>query len=126
MKTILYALILVPTFSFSQIIFSYDASGNRTKAKINLESNNKNLPSINNLFDDDTVNLSCIVYPNPVSDLINISVISTQHVDLVRVVSLYDITGKLLQTKTFTSETTITISPYEKGIYFIRVVTGTE
>lgn len=65
--------------------------------------------------------LSFEMYPNPVSDLLNIQLpTSTEKAE----VSVFDYTGRLVSSKTISSnDTAIDVQKISKGIYVIRVAT---
>ncbi|GGD91753.1 T9SS type A sorting domain-containing protein [Planktosalinus lacus] len=62
-------------------------------------------------------NASFSVYPNPVVDQLNI-----KSTDAVNTVSVFDVTGKLLQT--VENSKSIDMSSYNSGIYFVEVTIG--
>ena len=68
--------------------------------------------------------LSFEMYPNPVSDLLNIQLPSgTEKAE----VSVFDYTGRLVSSKTISSnDTAIDVQKISKGIYMIRVATNTK
>jgi hypothetical protein len=63
--------------------------------------------------------LSFEMYPNPVSDVLNIQLpTSTEKAE----VSVFDYTGRLVSSKTISSnDTAIDVQKISKGIYMIRV-----
>ncbi|RZK47131.1 MAG: T9SS type A sorting domain-containing protein [Pedobacter sp.] len=63
---------------------------------------------------------SISVYPNPASGIVNI-----RSVSLVKSIELYDIQGRLLQTKLESQDNcTLDISQRASGVYFVKVTTG--
>ena len=68
--------------------------------------------------------LSFEMYPNPVSDVLNIQLpTSTEKAE----VSVFDYTGRLVSSKTISSnDTAIDVQKISKGIYMIRVATNTK
>ena len=68
--------------------------------------------------------LSFEMYPNPVSDVLNIQLPSgTDKAE----VGVYDYTGRLVSSKTISSnDSTLDIQKISKGIYIIRVATNTK
>jgi len=71
------------------------------------------------------INLSAIAYPNPTSDLLQLRVEYECLKDLSYI--LYDMNGKLLQTKEITgTETQIDVTNYASATYFLRVVRGND
>ena len=64
------------------------------------------------------------MYPNPVSDLLNIQLpTGTEKAE----VGVFDYTGRLVSSKTISSnDTTIDVQQISKGIYMIRVATNTK
>ncbi len=62
-------------------------------------------------------NASFSVYPNPVVDQLNI-----KSTEAVNTVSVFDVTGKLLQT--VENSKSIDMSSYNSGIYFVEVTIG--
>jgi hypothetical protein len=80
-------------------------------------------------FDDiHGINLSVSAYPNPTSDYLTLSIdddVKTMHALSQSHYQLYDMNGKLLQTKELTgTETQIDMSSYVPSTYFVRVVAG--
>jgi hypothetical protein len=57
------------------------------------------------------------IYPNPTSDVLNISTNSNNISELM----VKDITGKIILTQQFNSKVTINTENYAKGIYLIDV-----
>ena len=71
------------------------------------------------------INLSVYAYPNPTSNYLQLRVEYENFKDLSY--QLYDINGKLLQTKELVStETQIDISSYAATTYFVKVTQGNE
>ncbi|MCB0446607.1 MAG: T9SS type A sorting domain-containing protein [Gelidibacter sp.] len=69
------------------------------------------------------INLSVKIYPNPTTDFLHLKVESEKLDDLSY--RLYDLNGKLLQTKKLLgTKTEIDLNGYESAIYFVRVVSG--
>ena len=68
--------------------------------------------------------LSFEMYPNPVSDVLNIQLPSgTDKAE----VGVYDYTGRLVSTKTISSnDSTLDVQNISKGIYILRVTTNTK
>ncbi|MFI5221529.1 MAG: T9SS type A sorting domain-containing protein [Bacteroidia bacterium] len=62
------------------------------------------------------------VYPNPANSVLNISSVQNN----ISLISIYDITGRKVETRTLNneSEVSIDISHLNKGIYFMTVETG--
>jgi hypothetical protein len=66
------------------------------------------------------VNTSLFVYPNPFNNEINIKVNDNKIKTLK--VEVYEVTGKLIDTKEFKNSQTIKIiNNYQKGIYFVNI-----
>lgn len=71
------------------------------------------------------INLSVYAYPNPTSNYLQLRVEYENFKDISY--QLYDINGKLLQTKELVStETQIDISSYAATTYFVKVTQGNE
>jgi hypothetical protein len=71
------------------------------------------------------INLSITAYPNPTTDYLQLKVESETLKDLS--FQLYDINGKLLQTKKLTgTETQIKMSSYVPSTYFVKVIAGNQ
>jgi hypothetical protein len=68
--------------------------------------------------------LSFEMYPNPVSDLLNIQLpTGTEKAE----VSVFDYTGRLVSSKIISSnDTAIDVQKISRGIYMIRVATNTK
>jgi len=67
------------------------------------------------------INLSVSAYPNPTTDFLQLKVESEKLKDLSY--QLYDMNGKLLQTKALTDkETQINLSNYVPATYFVKVI----
>lgn len=63
------------------------------------------------------------LYPNPALDVLEIH--TTEEDNIIQVVGLYDVYGKLLHTKNANnSSIEINISDYVSGIYVARILTG--
>ncbi len=66
------------------------------------------------------ITLQCSAYPNPSTDYLNLVVENYKLENLTY--QLYDISGKLLETKKIeSSETTIAMCNFNPGIYFLKV-----
>lgn len=71
------------------------------------------------------INLSVLAYPNPTTDFLQLKVESEKLKDLS--FQLFDLQGKLLQTKKLTgTETQIDMSSYVPSTYFVRVISGNQ
>jgi hypothetical protein len=71
------------------------------------------------------INLSITAYPNPTTDYLQLKVESETLKDLS--FQLYDINGKLLQTKKLTgTKTQIKMSSYVPSTYFVKVIAGNQ
>ncbi len=67
------------------------------------------------------INLLITAYPNPTTNYLQLKVESEKYKDLSY--QLYDMNGKLLQTKKLTgTETQINMSNYVSATYFVRVI----
>ena len=70
---------------------------------------------------DETINIQCSAYPNPVSDYLIISIEGVTDFDCIA--SLYNLNGKVLKIKKLkTQETTINVGNLKPGTYFIKIV----
>lgn len=69
---------------------------------------------------DDLVEKPFSVFPNPVSDVLEIQWSGTESYAL----EIYDITGKLLHYEESAGSQTIGFRNFEKGTYFVRISTG--
>lgn len=58
-----------------------------------------------------------LVYPNPATDKINVSVTNKYENDLL----VYDINGKLIYQNRITTSTTINTEKWSRGVYFVKV-----
>ena len=67
------------------------------------------------------INLSATAYPNPTSDFLTLNIPTANNNSLVY--NLYDINGKLIETKSISAvETTIHINSLAKAIYFLKII----
>ena len=74
---------------------------------------------INSIFDFETTSRKFVVYPNPATNFVNISL--TQNLNANKF-EIFDITGKLILFKQLKSSlTTINITDLSKGLYFYRI-----
>lgn len=60
-------------------------------------------------------------FPNPVKDILNISLAENKETEIM----LYDISGKLILTKTINSTATIDLNSLKSGVYVIQIESGT-
>lgn len=67
------------------------------------------------------LDLNIQLFPNPTSDLLNIS---TGELFTDTEYTIYNVEGKLIENGLFTGHTSIDISTYENGTYFIEVATN--
>jgi hypothetical protein len=66
------------------------------------------------------IDLSYSVYPNPATDLVNLKIDNYEIMDLNY--QLFDLTGKLLQTKKIeSSETAISLKTLSQATYFLKI-----
>ncbi len=111
----------------SYVTYTYDNAGNRLARQTiilkNTENNNykkDKISDVNYIFGKGNIT----VYPNPVKELLNIQFtdINTKN-DII--LQLYDINGKLLQTKkTKNYKTTVNLSSKTAGVYILKVLFG--
>lgn len=74
-------------------------------------------------IEDNTIKLSCSVFPNPTSDKLTLKVENSEKLKLTY--QLFDITGKLLESeKVEGNETTISMGRLIPTIYFLKVTDG--
>ncbi len=67
------------------------------------------------------INLSVTAYPNPTTDYLTLSISEFEISNLTY--QLYDISGKLLQSEKITdNQTSIVMSNFVSGIYFVKVI----
>jgi|LakMenEpi03Aug12_release.lakeMendotaPanAssembly.Ray.scaffolds.fasta_scaffold460532_2 hypothetical protein len=118
MKTLILILLFSPLFSYCQIKYNYDASGNRTNASSNKNNNdfsNHHFSDFNNpLNESDKI----LIFPNPVSDNLIVR-IENDNLSNKFEVSIYDVTGKLVLNTKAIQEATIDVSKLDWGIYFV-------
>jgi len=77
-----------------------------------------NYPVITSLSDTDKPALNLSIYPNPTSDLLHLKGINTG------VVQLFDLTGKMVFIKE--NEFNLSLGKYTKGIYLLKVSSGSD
>jgi len=71
------------------------------------------------------INLSVTAYPNPTTDYLTLEVKEFELTNLR--FQLYDMSGKLLQSKNLTeNETQIDMSKYVPSIYFVKVISNSQ
>lgn len=69
------------------------------------------------------IQLSCIVYPNPTQDYLNLKIVNYDLTNLSY--QLYDISGKLItNTRIIGNETKINMLSLSPAVYFIRIMDG--
>lgn len=70
------------------------------------------------------INLSVLAYPNPATDFLQLKVDGSMYSVMSMSFQLYDMNGKLLQTKKLTeAETQIDMSSFVPATYFLKVIT---
>lgn len=103
-------LVLTPKLTGNAtVVISFNSNGKVVEKTITINSTI-------NLGVDDFKKLELGIYPNPVSDILNIK---TQ--EEVLNVTVYDITGKSINTKVNNNQ--IDVSSFTKGIYIINIAT---
>ncbi len=121
MKALLSFLIfLFPGVLFCQVVFTYDASGNRIKSSLVVTLEKKTpftTPQQNILQEDDSVTLTCSLYPNPVVDEV---LIASEYEESLSTI-VYDINGKEIDRFSFEKSTTYKMQSYSPGIYFMVI-----
>lgn len=66
------------------------------------------------------INLECMVYPNPTTDILTLKIENYNHENLSYL--LYDISGKVLKNEKLTeNETSIPMADFVPAIYFLKV-----
>lgn len=77
-------------------------------------------------IDDNTINLSFTAYPNPTSDRLTLKVDASTKTSIKSLsYQLFDITGKLLESKNIeVYETTISMARFVSAIYFLKITDG--
>jgi hypothetical protein len=107
--------------------FTYDAAGNRILRQWFAQKGIASTPEENKEAEKIAEQNGIVVYPNPVQDdNINISIASLKS-DVQSTIEVLDNSGKVLvQQKVTAALTSINISAYSAGIYYIRVMAGKE
>jgi hypothetical protein len=71
--------------------------------------------------EDNTINLSASVYPNPTADFVNLTITNEPGENLIY--SLTDLNGKLIRTEKINSkQVSIMMADLQSAIYFVRVI----
>tara|TARA_B110000483_G_scaffold109796_1_gene133736 strand:+ start:551 stop:1333 length:783 start_codon:yes stop_codon:yes gene_type:complete len=101
------------------IIYAY--GGTSTYAWHGPENRGATVLNVNTLGDYENTLLSFEMYPNPVSNLLTIQLpVNTEKTE----VSILDLTGRLVKTKTTTTnDTSIDVQKISNGIYVVKVAT---
>lgn len=106
-----------PDVYSDNIIFKVKGSGNvffdLSKTAVRIHGNPLSNEGINDIVEN------LIIYPNPTHDIINIENPFTA-IEPLQVV-MYDITGRILTTLSFLNNTSIDVSSFAKGNYFISI-----
>lgn len=108
-----------------QIIFSYDASGNRMQRKLVItpcdQQSNKLAQQ-----PQPTPPFHVNVYPNPAQDKINVD-LQKDELETESKIELYDVNGKVVYTENSLSlQIQVDISGYPSGIYLLKITKNKE
>lgn len=136
MKKMFFLIVMVSYLMYLKgqncpaIQFDYDNTGNRIQRKqiqitCNNFNNNFRQTAGNNSNEYISVKdtLHAIAYPNPAMDRVIVNVIDNDSKDTDKEIFLIDINGKILYyTKTKEEITEISLSQYNSGTYYIRMV----
>jgi hypothetical protein len=113
--------IAASTVQEASVVYTYTNS-----ASYNKQIYCGNLSGIDDLTENQTVNAT--IYPNPASDKCVVS-FGTDRIPDNTLISLYDISGKLVYKTTVvneSSETEIDLRGFTKGLYMVRITTENE
>ncbi len=66
--------------------------------------------------------LEVLIYPNPVSDILNIKVVNSEEMNNVRI---FDISGKQMMNKLFQGNISVNLSDWANGIYLVKIGSNT-
>lgn len=111
------------SYSVGQVVFTTNTGTNGSVAKGIQQP--YEISVVTGLEEAKGINLSISAYPNPTTDFLQLKVESKKLKGLS--FQLYDMNGKLLQTKKLTgSEAQIDMSNYVTSIYFVKVISGSK
>lgn len=111
------------SYSVGQVVYTTNIGTNGSVAKGVQQP--YEISVVTGLEEAKSINLSVSTYPNPTTDFLQLKVECEKLKDLSY--QLYDMQGKLLQTKKLIgTETQIDMSNYVPTIYFVRVISGNQ
>jgi len=128
MKIITLSFFLSITCMAQTVKYSYDPAGNRIQRKLDVSNPNTqrtNEEPKEEKAKETAKELGLSVFPNPAQDKVNV-VINNLPEKKQAVVMLIDAQGKNLLSKTGQPQNEVDMSGYKPGVYFIKVMVGTE
>lgn len=106
-------LFMIP--AYAQIHYSYDPSGNRTTAQIEIRKFTETSYSAVNKFQDSIFQNSIKIYPNPAVNSIFINSQLSENINL----SVFDLNGKLLMQRNMLNFGEVSLKELSPGNYII-------
>lgn len=101
----------------------YTATGTTSSSGCNSQGNFTVSVIVCTSLSEQAKNNSILIYPNPVSNKLNINNLSANNSQI----ELYDVTGKKLDSfKTSSSENILNMEKYPEGIYYLKITTLSE
>ena len=81
-----------------------------------------NLRTSESLSSESFEDSSIAIYPNPTNSFVTIQTTLNDELSI----SLFDITGKQLQTSTMSGDLQLDLNPYASGVYFVKINNGSQ
>jgi len=129
MKKIIFLLFLSTGMTAQTVKYTYDAAGNRVQRKLDVSDPSTQRTIETNQDEKATQKASELglsVFPNPAQDKVNVVIGNLKEGQQVSIF-LIDEQGKsLLSQKASIEQSTLDMSLYKPGIYFIKVVVDKE
>ncbi len=109
-------------YSVGQVVYTTNTGGSNGTVAHGVQQPFE-ISVVTGLVEAKGINLSVSAYPNPTTDFLNLKVENYDNTNLSY--KLFDISGKLLETKKITgNETSIVMSNLVPATYFIKVTEG--
>ncbi len=121
--------LLTPVVEDERIVISYhgdeifSADGGKLNNFENVEVYNEmnDLSQSHYSPDINENNNSCIIYPNPAVDIVNIRTSTSDYL-----INIFTLTGEIIETTKAGNNSVIDISNFSKGVYIIEIIPGNE
>ena len=127
-SVLLFAILLIQTSSYADVQYSYDASGNRIKKEIvlntkqSIQTVDENIKPASEMLSERNIK----IFPNPTHGILKIEINPLEKEDN-SIIAVSKMSGQLLiQFDNVESSTEMDLSQYANGLYLLQIVINGE